>query len=115
MSEPRRSAGDRSEQLCRVLTAVSGVPVTPGNRVRLLHNGDEIFPAMLAAIDDAERSIDLLTYVYWAGEIGTRWSTKVGIRRSMPWMNRTSCRRRVASSGIVTLSSGDRAVGQMPA
>lgn len=74
-----RAAG-RSEQLCRVLTAVSGVPVTPGNRIDLLHNGDEIFPAMLDAIDDADRSIDLLTYVYWAGEIGTEFAQRLARR-----------------------------------
>ncbi|MFP5488563.1 MAG: phospholipase D-like domain-containing protein [Acidimicrobiia bacterium] len=72
--------GDRSEQLCRVLTAVSGVPVTPGNQIDLLHNGDEIFPAMLDAIDRAERSIDLLTYVYWAGEIGTEFARRLSQR-----------------------------------
>lgn len=74
-----RAAG-RSEQLCRVLTAVSGVPVTPGNQIDLLHNGDEIFPAMLDAIDRSERSIDLLTYVYWAGEIGTEFAHRLARR-----------------------------------
>ena len=72
--------GNRSEQLCRVLTAVSGVQVTPGNQVDLLHNGDEIFPAMLDAIDEAERSIDLLTYIYWAGEIGTEFAQRLARR-----------------------------------
>src|SRR5688572_25982510 len=67
----------RSERFCRVLTAVSGVPVTAGNRVDLLRNGDEIFPAMLDAIDRAERSIDLLTYVYWAGDIGTEFAQRL--------------------------------------
>ena len=46
------------------------MPITPGNHLDILRNGEEIFPAMLDAIDRAQRSIDLLTYVYWDGEIG---------------------------------------------
>lgn len=72
--------GNRSEQLCRVLTAINGVQVTPGNQVDLLHNGVEIFPAMLDEIDRAERSIDLLTYIYWAGEIGTEFAQRLAQR-----------------------------------
>jgi cardiolipin synthase len=39
--------------------------------VSVLHNGCEIFPAMLEAIRGAEYAIDFLTFVYWKGEIGT--------------------------------------------
>ena len=52
----------------RALEALIGVPSTDGNRVTVLRNGDEIFPAMREAIRDAEHTIDLLTYVYWTGE-----------------------------------------------
>ena len=48
-----------------------GVPATEGNRIEVLRNGDEIFPAMLDAIAGAEHTIDFLTFVYWAGDIGT--------------------------------------------
>ena len=89
-----RPAAERSEQLCRVLTAVSGVPVTPGNRVDLLRNGDEIFPSMLSAIDQAERSIDLLTYVYWAGDIGTEFAQRLSARA------RSGVRVRVLLDGV---------------
>jgi cardiolipin synthase len=34
-----------------------------------LRNGDEIFPAMLAAIRASTRTIDFLTFVYWKGDI----------------------------------------------
>ena len=40
-----------------------------GNRVDILKNGDEIFPAMLKAISEAERSLDFLTFIYWQGDI----------------------------------------------
>ena len=54
----------------RTLEGVVGIPATEGNRVMVLRNGCEIFPAMLDAIRDAERTIDFLTFVYWKGEIG---------------------------------------------
>jgi cardiolipin synthase len=37
---------------------------TPGNRVTLLRNGSEYFPALVAAIDDAEREVWLETYIF---------------------------------------------------
>jgi cardiolipin synthase len=37
---------------------------TPGNRVALLRNGSEYFPALVAAIDAAEREVWLETYIF---------------------------------------------------
>ena len=65
---------DNVDQLRRALTSVSGVPVSSNNRLDLLRNGEEIFPAMLASIQEAERSIDLLTFVYWTGEIARQFA-----------------------------------------
>jgi len=48
-------------------------PITyAGNRVRLLVNGDEYFPQLLAAIEAARRSISLETYIFADDNIGTR-------------------------------------------
>ncbi|MEE8599991.1 phospholipase D-like domain-containing protein [Euzebya tangerina] len=52
-----------------VLEGVTGSHVIPGNEVEVLRNGEQIFPAMLEAIRSAERTVDLLTYVYWTGDI----------------------------------------------
>lgn len=49
-----------------------GVPATEGNRVEVLRNGCQIFPAMFEAVEGAEHTIDFLTFVYWKGDIGTR-------------------------------------------
>ena len=49
------------------LESLLGIPATTGNEVTLFRNGDQIFPAMLDAIRSAQRSVDLLTYVYWSG------------------------------------------------
>lgn len=39
------------------------------NAIKVLKNGDEIFPAMLEAIRGAKETVELCTYVYWRGEI----------------------------------------------
>lgn len=48
---------------------LTGSPILPGNRVEVLQNGDEFFPALFADIARARESIHLETYVWWQGEI----------------------------------------------
>ncbi len=62
----------------RRIHSVLGVPPTSGNEIRVLRNGTEIFPAMLDAIDSAERTVDIVTFVYWEGEIGKRFADRLG-------------------------------------
>ncbi len=57
---------DEFRQLQRVMLGGSAIS---GNRIELLKNGEEIYPAMLTAIAEAERSITLETYEYWGEEI----------------------------------------------
>jgi cardiolipin synthase len=52
------------------IEAYAQAPVVGGNRVELLLNGDEIFPAQLAAIRAARRTITYAQYVYENGSIG---------------------------------------------
>ncbi len=59
----------RTQERRRLLESFTGVPATEGNRVDVLRNGGEIFPAMLDAIEAAEHTIDFMTFVYWRGEI----------------------------------------------
>ena len=53
----------------RVLEAALGVPLTDGNRIDVLRNGDETFPAIVAAIVAAERSVDLLWFSWGKGAV----------------------------------------------
>lgn len=53
----------------RAFSNISGATETSGNTIELLVNGDEIFPAMLETIRGAERSLDLLSYIWWGGDI----------------------------------------------
>jgi cardiolipin synthase len=59
----------RSEEFLRAIEALTGASIARGSEVELLINGDRIFPAYLETIDGAERSLNLLTYAYWRGEI----------------------------------------------
>jgi cardiolipin synthase len=50
------------------LAAYSGTTVVSGNRVEILLNGDEIFPAKLRAIRSARKTINYAQYVFDEGE-----------------------------------------------
>jgi cardiolipin synthase len=57
-------------QFIHEMGTLLGPPVLSGNVIEDLQNGDAIFPAMLAAIRNAQHSITFETYIYWSGEIG---------------------------------------------
>jgi cardiolipin synthase A/B len=65
---------EQQHRLRRTLESLSGVAFTEGNQLTVLRNGDRIFPAMLGAIAGAQRSVDLMTYVYWKGDIAQRFA-----------------------------------------
>jgi cardiolipin synthase len=76
----------RLQRLRRTLEGLLGVPATEDNRVDVLRNGDEIFPAMLEAIRTASSTVDLLSYVYWTGDVAIAFAeacserAKAGVR-----------------------------------
>ena len=51
-----------------------------GNRIALLNNGDEFYPAMLEEVERAEASITIEAYIYWAGDIGRRFARALARR-----------------------------------
>jgi cardiolipin synthase A/B len=59
------------EAFMREMSVLLGPTIVGGNTVRALQNGDEIFPALLAAVHDARQTISFETYIYWSGEIGS--------------------------------------------
>ena len=61
-------------QFLRSMGQLLGPSILTGNHITALHNGDQIFPAMLSAIRDAEKTITFETYIYWSGEIGQQFS-----------------------------------------
>ncbi|HEV7266111.1 MAG TPA: phospholipase D-like domain-containing protein [Falsiroseomonas sp.] len=62
-------------RVVRLFEEAIGTSFTTGNRIERLRNGDAIFPPMLDAIAGAQRSVEMLTYVYWTGEIAQRFAT----------------------------------------
>ena len=67
-------------QFAQTVGTLLGPPLLAGNRVETLVNGHQIFPAMLAAIRSAKRSITFETYIYWKGEIGQKFADALSER-----------------------------------
>jgi len=59
--------------LRRGIGRITGRQTEPGNAIRILTNGDEAYPEMLAAIEGAQRSIGLSSYIMKADTIGGRF------------------------------------------
>lgn len=57
------AAGDR----------LSSWPIEPGNEVTMLHNGNEAYPAMLAAIEEASDFVYFATYIFETNQVGQRF------------------------------------------
>jgi cardiolipin synthase len=59
--------------LARLGEQVTGHPILPGNAVAPLVNGDEAYPQMLAAIDEATNSVNLLSYIFDSDRSGEQF------------------------------------------
>ena len=62
------------------LEACAGTPIVAGNRLELLLNGQEIFPARLAVIAAAEGSITFAPYYYARSAIGHQLAEALAAR-----------------------------------
>jgi cardiolipin synthase len=62
--EPEPEGARHLDLLARVVGRVVAQPLTPGNQIQPLVNGDEAFPAMLAAIGSAQKSVSLASYIF---------------------------------------------------
>ena len=74
MNEATTTDAEAERQATDRLHSLLGVPPSHGNEVRVLRNGDRIFPAMLEAIRGAQRTIDFCTFVYWEGDIAIEFA-----------------------------------------
>ncbi len=83
-------------------TRIIGQPLLSGNGIDVLHNGDEAYPSMLAAIDNATQQVCLSTYILRADSSGsqfdmphccpTRWWHSTRSRKKAAWTRRCSVR-----------------------
>ncbi len=62
------------------LGVLLGPQFVTGNLHKVLLNGDQIFPPMLAAIRSAKKSINFETYIYWSGDIGREFAQALAER-----------------------------------
>ena len=70
----------KDAQFKRVMGSLLGPGITGGNKVEELINGDQIFPAMLDAINGAKETINFETYIYWSGDIGKAFANALAER-----------------------------------
>ena len=62
------------------ISHVLGPPLVEGNQIDVLVNGDQVFPAMLAAIRGAQKSITLETFIWKSGEVTREFAAALSER-----------------------------------
>lgn len=78
MGEPDKPEAAHLRMLARVVDRVATRHLAGGNRVQALINGDEAFPAMLAAIESAKTSVSLATYIFDRDRSGKQFAAALG-------------------------------------
>jgi cardiolipin synthase len=53
--------------------ALADPVLVSGNKIELLHNGDEFFPAMLKAIRAAKKTVNFEAFIFYSDEVGTQF------------------------------------------
>lgn len=69
-----RDSGRHLATLARYVDRVVTRPLVAGNRLTPLVDGDQAYPAMLDAIENAERSVTLATYIFDQDRVGVRFA-----------------------------------------
>ena len=76
----RHQFGTRDLAFLQTMHALTGAPISADSRVDVLRNGVRIFPAMLAAIRGARKTINLEFYIYWDGQVGRQFAEALAER-----------------------------------
>ncbi|MFI2780491.1 phosphatidylserine/phosphatidylglycerophosphate/cardiolipin synthase family protein [Streptomyces sp. ALB3] len=71
---------ERARRLRRRLERLIGIAATEGNSLVPLRNGDQIFASMLDAIRGAQHTVDMMTFVYWRGDIACEFAEALSER-----------------------------------
>ena len=69
-------------QFSRSVSALLGPAFIDGNDVKVLINGNKIFPKMLKAIQGAKQTITFETFIYWGDSIGAEFANALAERAS---------------------------------
>ena len=84
-----------------------GLHATEGNSIEVLRNGDEIFAAMLDAINRAEQTVDIVTFVFWTGHVADQFA------RALAGAAHRGCRVRVLIDALAERKLDDGLVSVM--
>jgi cardiolipin synthase len=76
----RHQFGVRDLAFLQTMHALTGTALSEHNRVDVLRNGVQIFPAMLSAIRGAQKTINVEFYIYWDGEIARTFAEALAER-----------------------------------
>jgi cardiolipin synthase A/B len=68
-------------EIARTLDHTSRWPLLAGNHITLLQNGDEAYPEMLRAIEQAKRSVAFLSYIFDSDTAGRQFVSALGEAR----------------------------------
>jgi cardiolipin synthase A/B len=63
-----------SAEFCSSIAGATGAAFSKQNQLAIFNNGDEFYPAMLEAIEQAEHTVTIEAYIYWAGQIGKKFA-----------------------------------------
>ena len=66
------------EPIADLATTLGRLPATGGNHIQLIDRYDDVFDALVADIDAAERSVHLLVYIFADDAAGTRVAEALG-------------------------------------
>jgi cardiolipin synthase A/B len=72
------AAGD--DAFVRTMGHLLGPPLLPGNKITILQNGNEIFPAMLAGIRSAKRTITFENFLLKEGKVWSQFAQALAER-----------------------------------
>ena len=78
LGEPEHEGAAHLKMLAKVVSRVTVFPLTSHNHIQPLVNGDEAFPAMLAAIESAQKTISLSTYIFDNDPTGKQFVAALG-------------------------------------
>jgi cardiolipin synthase len=69
-----------SSEFCRILGAIAESDINTNSKVEVLTNGDQFYEAELAAIAQAQRSINLEAYIFQRGDLTRRFLSALAER-----------------------------------
>ena len=78
LGELEHQGAEHLNLLARAVSRVVARPLTAGNQIRPCVNGDEAFPAMLNAIESANKSVALSTYIFDNDASGEQFVAALG-------------------------------------